>query len=292
LSELEHLVPVQNQLGESPIWVAEEKAVYWVGWGSNHIFRLDRATGTYRTYEIPLAVTALARRAAGGWVVTGQTGLAFWDPHTGDFELVTGQPEADSPHFFFNDCVVDRQGRFLVGTYNGQDPWAPDSSLYRLNPDGSICKLDTGFATVNGLGLSPDGATLYVTDMRHSQIFAYDYDTATGDLGQRRLFARVPPEEGLPDGLIVDSQGFVWSAHWGGWKVTRYDLDGKIEREVRFPVQQVTCLAFGGENLDELYITTGWYGFSEEERKAQPTAGDLLRVKTDIRGLEEPGFMG
>lgn len=292
MSQLEHLLPVQNQLGESPIWAPDEQAVYWVDWGGNPIYRYHRISGEVWTYEVEIPVTALARRAAGGWIVTAHTGLAFWDPRANQFSLIVGRPEPDNPHICFNDSAVDRQGRFLVGTFNSKEPEAPDSSLYRLDPDGSLHQLDTGFATVNGLGVSPDGEILYVTDMRHNLIYAYNYDPATGAAGNRRIFARVPKEEGMPDGLIVDSEGFVWSAHWAGWKLTRYDPTGKVEREIRFPVQHVICFAFGGESLDELYVTTAWYGFGAEERKKQPLAGDVFRIKTDVQGLEEPGFMG
>ena len=142
------------------------------------------------------------------------------------------------------------------------------------------------------MGFSPDGKTLYLVDMFHSNILAYDHDPATGAVENRRIFASVPEEDGFPDGITIDSEGFVWNAHWAGWKVTRYDPTGKIEREIRFPVQNVTRCAFGGEQLDELYVTTAWYDMSEAERKAQPLAGDLFRVKTNIKGLEEPKFVG
>jgi len=106
------------------------------------------------------------------------------------------------------------------------------------------------------------------------------------------VFVEIPQAAGMPDGLTVDSQGFVWAAHWGGWRVTRYDPAGKLEREIRLPVELVTCIGFGGENLDELYITSAWYNLSESRREAQPLAGDLFRIKTDVRGIVEPGFAG
>jgi len=288
--EAEHMLPMQHRLGESPIWVPEEGALYWIDWEKS-VCRFYPENGERQVFEVGVPITALARRSSGGWIIVAQTGLHFWNPQTGELDFIT-EPEAESPHIRFNDSVVDRQGRLLVGTFNSEDLEAPDGSLYRLDLDGSKHKLDTGFATSNGLAVSPDGETFYLTDMRHSLIYVYDYDPATGAVSNRRPFVRVPKEAGLPDGLIVDGEGFVWSAHWGGWKVTRYDPAGKIEREIRLPVENVTCFAFGGEDLDELYITTAWYGFTDEQRKAQPMAGDLFRVKTDVRGLVEPGFAG
>jgi sugar lactone lactonase YvrE len=133
---------------------------------------------------------------------------------------------------------------------------------------------------------------VYVADQRHRQIIALDYDTVQGTVSNRRLFACVPDNEGMPDGLIVDAEGFIWNGHWNGWKLTRYDPDGKIERQIRFPVRHVISFAFGGKDLDELFVTTAWWDLSEEQRKEQPWAGDLFRVHTGVKGLVEPTFAG
>lgn len=290
MNEPEHIVAAQNQLGETPIWAPEENALYWVDWGGGPICRFEPATGKFTTFPMNLPVTALARRASGGWIAIAQNGLNEWDAKTNEYKLIFGQPEPDKPEICFNDAVVDRQGRLLVGTVNMQDVFAPDGSLYRLDPDGLLHKLDTGYATANGLGVSPDGKTVYVTDMRHHQIMVLDYDISLGTVSNRRVFARVPDDEGMPDGLIVDAEGYVWSGHWGGWKLTRYNPNGIREREIRFPVEHVISFAFGGKALDELFVTTAWWGYSDEERKQHPLAGDLFRVKPGVKGLVEPAF--
>jgi sugar lactone lactonase YvrE len=290
MNEPEHIVAAQNQLGETPIWAPEENALYWVDWGGGPICRFEPATGKFTTFPMNLPVTALARRASGGWIAIAQNGLNEWDAKTNEYKLIFGQPEPDKPEICFNDAVVDRQGRLLVGTVNMQDVFAPDGSLYRLDPDGSLHKLDTGYATANGLGVSPDGKTVYVTDMRHHQIMVLDYDISLGTVSNRRVFARVPDDEGMPDGLIVDAEGYVWSGHWGGWKLTRYNPNGIREREIRFPVEHVISFAFGGKDLNELFVTTAWWGYSDEERKQHPLAGDLFRVKPGVKGLVEPAF--
>jgi sugar lactone lactonase YvrE len=244
------------------------------------------------TFPVNLPVTALARRAAGGWVAIAQKGLYAWDPKTNEYNLLVGQPEPDKLEICYNDAAVDRQGRLLVGTVNMQDPFTPDGSVFRLDPDGSLHKIDTGYATANGIGFSPDGGTVYVTDERGHQIIVLDYDTVSGTTRNRRVFARVPDEEGMPDGLIVDAEGFIWSGHWGGWRLTRYDPDGKIERQIRFPVEHVISFAFGGQDLTELFVTTAWWGFDEAQRKQQPWAGDLFRLRPGVAGLVEPAFAG
>jgi sugar lactone lactonase YvrE len=292
VAEPEHLLPVQNQLGESPIWAPEEKALYWVDWGDNPIYRYEPASGDLQVTDVDRPMTALARRAAGGWLAVAQTELAFWDPLSNRFTPIVGLPDPEKSYILYNDSTLDRQGRLLVGTFNSKDPFAPDASLYRLDPDGSLHWLDSGFATVNGLAVSPDGRRLYVTDMRHHRILVYDYEPGTGTLGNRRLFAQVGEHEGIPDGLIVDAEGFVWSTHWAGWKLSRYAPGGEVGREIRFPVQHVISCAFGGERLDEMYVTTAWYGFDAEERSQQPAAGDLYRVKAGVLGLVKPSFAG
>jgi sugar lactone lactonase YvrE len=288
--EPEHLLPAQNKLGETPIWSPGENALYWVEWGSGPICKYEPATGKYETFPIDLPVTALARRASGGWILIAQNGLYEWDQQHNELNKLVGPPEPDRPYLCYNDGAVDRQGRLLVGTVNMQDVFAPDGSLFRLDPDGSLEKIDTGYATANGIGVSPDGRTVYVTDMRHHRIMVLDYDPAEGTVSNHRLFAHVPDDEGMPDGLIVDAKGFVWSGHWAGWKLTQYNPNGKIARQIRFPVEHVISFAFGGKDLDELFVTTAWWGFNKEERIRQPCAGDLFRIKTDTKGLIEPAF--
>ena len=292
MNEPEHLLTARNKLGETPIWSPEENALYWVDWGNGPICKYEPATGKYETFPINLPVTALARRASGGWIAIAQKGLYEWDPKINGVKKLFGPPEPDKPDICYNDGAVDRQGRLLLGTVNMQDVFAPDGSLFRLDLDGTLNKLDTGYATANGIGVSPDGKVVYVTDMRHHQIIALDYDPVNGTVSNRRLFARVPEEDGMPDGLIVDAEGFVWSGHWAGWKLTNYAPDGKIERQIRFPVEHVISFAFGSRDMNELFVTTAWWGFSEEERKKQPWAGDLFRLKMDVKGLVEPAFAG
>jgi sugar lactone lactonase YvrE len=290
-NNVEHLLPVQNEIGETPIWAPKEQALYWIDYEQSKVYRFNTDTGQYRVVDVKMPITGLYPRAGGGWIAVTRAGIAFWEYHRNEFTFII-DPEAKNPSVCCNDAVVDRQGRFLISTMNEQDVDAPDGSLYRLDTDGALHKLDTGFAVANGIGLSLDGRTLYLTDMFHHQILAYDYDFSTGNISRRRVFVRVPEEAGAPDGLIVDSEDFIWSAHWGGWRVTRYDPAGKIEREIRLPVANVTCLGFGGADLDELYVTTAWSELTKQERKKQPFAGDLFRIKTNVKGMPESEFLG
>ncbi len=292
MNEPQHLVASQNRLGETPIWSPDENALYWVDWGGKPTCRWTPATGETRTFASDLPVTAIARRSGGRWIAIGFQGIYAWDPAANEYALLAGPAEPGKPEICYNDAAVDRQGRLLVGTVNMNDPFLPEGALYRLDPDGALHLLDGGYATANGIGLSPDGRTVYVADQRHRQIIALDYDVISGTTSRRRVFASLAEEDGMPDGLIVDAEGFVWNGHWAGWMLTRYDPDGKIERQVRFPVQHVISCAFGGRDLDELFVTTSCWDFQEADRKQQPWAGDLFCVRPGVCGLVEPEFAG
>jgi sugar lactone lactonase YvrE len=292
VDEIKRVVPAQNRLGETPIWDPEENALYWVDWGGFPTWRYDPATGQATTFPVDLPVTALARRGSGGWIAIAWNGIYFWEPKTNQYHLIHGPANPDKLEICYNDAAVDRQGRLLVGTANMNDPFLPEGSLYRLDPDGTFIELDSGYATANGIGFSLDSRTVYVADQRNWQIIAMDYNPLQGTTSNRRVFATLAKEEGQPDGLIVDSEGYIWNGHQGGWKLTRYDPDGKIERQIRFPVRHVISFAFGGKDLDILYVTTCSWDFTGEDRKKEPWAGDLLSIQTGIKGLIEPAFAG
>jgi sugar lactone lactonase YvrE len=287
MDEVERVLRIGNRLGEGPLWSVDEGALYWVDIEGNRLYRFRPADGTLESFDTGLPVGGLGLRASGGLVVATKNGFAFWDPHTLSLTFIA-DPEADKPAARFDDGAVDRRGRFWAGTLA---PGAT-SSLYRLDPDLTVHTMETGITASNGIGWSPDNRTMYFTDTRRKTIYAYDFDVATGHISNRRSFVFTPDEEGVPDGLAVDSEGFIWSARWGGWKVSCYDPSGKLEREVRLPVQYPTSCAFGGDRLDELYVTSARTRVSEEQIREQPFAGDLFRLGMGIRGLPEPKFAG
>jgi sugar lactone lactonase YvrE len=161
-----------------------------------------------------------------------------------------------------------------------------EGELYRLDPDGTHHTLLHNVGIANGLGWSPDRQTMYWTDSYQATIFAFDYDLATGAITRQRPFVRVKQDEKtiVPDGLCVDAEGCVWSAQWNGWQIVRYDPQGRIMLRVPIPAQRVTSCCFGGENNDQLFITTARTGLSDQELKSQPHAGDVFTCQTDTHG--------
>jgi D-xylonolactonase len=181
----------------------------------------------------------------------------------------------------FNDVFADPVGRVFCGTMPTTDR---PGRLYRLDPGGTLTKLLDGIGCSNGMGLTPDHRQLYYTDSDAREIYLFDYDVASGAISNQRLFANNPPEEGLPDGMTVDAQGYVWSARWDGGCLVRYTPDGMLERRVSFPAKKVSSVIFGGPDYTDMYITTAGGDHKAEEGV---DAGALFRLNLGIKGVPE-----
>jgi len=288
VEKAEHLLPMQNRLGEGPLWHSEEGLLYWVSIEEGLFFRYDPASGRQERFDVGEPVSVLAFREKGGLIMGVRDGLATWDFATEAFTVIAS-PEAGKEGARFNDGAVDPAGRFWAGTMTHT---GATSSLYRLDPDGSVHTMEKGLGISNGIGWSLDGSTMYLTDSPRYVIYAYDFDMQSGSISNKRVFVQNSEPEGQPDGLTVDSEGYIWSAHWGGYSVLRYDPSGQLERKVELPVSQVTACIFGGPDLTDLYITSAWSGLSPEQRAKEPLAGDLFVLRTDKKGREEPKFRG
>lgn len=179
----------------------------------------------------------------------------------------------------FNDGAVDAQGRFWAGTLVGE----ANNSLYRLDPDGSVHLMDTGFGVPNGIGWSLDGQTMYFTDSSTSTIYAYAFEPEIGRISDRRALIDSSNRPGVPDGLTVDAEGHIWSARWGAGCVERYDPSGALVQTVRVPAMYPTSVAFGGPNLTDLYITSALFELPREERHNYPLDGDLFRYSSTTK---------
>jgi sugar lactone lactonase YvrE len=277
-------------LGESPVWDPRERQLYWTDIKGRAIHRFDPATGADMHWPVPEPVGSLAVRARGGLVVAMRSGFHFFDPTTGGTTPIV-HPEPERTANRFNDGKTDRQGRFWAGSMH--DPETdPTGSLYRLDADLSVHRLAEGFVCPNALCWSPDSRTMYHADSARRTVWAWDFDPDAGAIANRRPFFEVPTADGAPDGATVDAVGFVWLAHWGGWRLTRLDPAGRVERVVRLPVQQPTCPAFGGPDLDVLYVTSASITLTPEARARQPWAGGILALDPGVRGLPEARFRG
>jgi sugar lactone lactonase YvrE len=287
--KVEHVVSISNVIGEGPRWNAAEQRLYWVDFIENqNIHSWHPATQELHTYPTDAPVTALGFRREGDLIVATRGQIATFS--LAAKKLSSLASAEDAPAMRLNDGAVDAKGRFWVGSMHSEKQSEPHGSLYRFDPDGSLHTMDTGFTVSNGLGWSPDQRTFYFIDTFRRVIYAYDYSASAGSISNRRVFVQTVEADGYPDGLAVDAEGHVLVAFWGGWKIVRYGPDGKPEREIRFPVANPTACAFGGRALDELYVTTARLALTADQLAEQPMAGDLFRVRLDVRGQEETLF--
>jgi sugar lactone lactonase YvrE len=277
-------------LGEGPLWDPATRMLYWVDIKRRQIHRSDPATGLDQHWPTPEDIGSLAVRAKGGLVVAMKSGFHFFDPGTGAFTPIAN-PERDRPRNRFNDGKPDRQGRFWAGSMDDSET-SPSGGLYRLNADLGCERVVDGVICSNSLCWSPDSRVMYYADSYQHAIWAFDFDPETGSVFNRRVFVEIAAADGVPDGATVDREGGVWVAQWDGWRVTRYDPKGRLDRVVTLPVQRPTCPMFGGANLDVVYVTSASIGLTAEEQKQQPLAGGLFAFDPGIKGLPEAHFLG
>jgi sugar lactone lactonase YvrE len=277
-------------LGESPVWCALEKVLYWVDIKLPAVHRFDPATGASKTWPMPEDAGCVALGQHGRGIVALRSGIAFIDFRTGEVSRLPG-PTLEAPDLRFNDGRCDRRGRFWVGTVH-ERRHAGTAALFRFDSDGRWWQMVSDVTVSNGLAWSPDNLIMYFADSWAHTIFKFDFDLDSGTLRNRRIFAELPRTSGVPDGATVDSEGFLWSANFDGSCLTRYAPNGTIDRVIPMPVQRPTSCAFGGENLDILYVTSASFNLSAQQLAAAPLAGSLFAVDAGVKGLPEPRFAG
>lgn len=283
------VVETQAFLGEGPVWNEAEKRLDWVDILAPALHRSDPASGADRVVELGELVGAIAHCSTGGLVLATQSGFTLFDPDTGVSTPLV-DPEADKPNNRFNDGKCDSRGRFWAGTMDmGVAPGA--GSLYRLDRDGSVHCLERGIGISNGLGWSPDDRRMYFTDSLARTIFVYDFDAESGTIANRRVFAQTLDHMGVPDGLTVDAEGYVWSAQWDGWQLIRFDPEGRIDQTVSLPVPRPTSCTFGGPNRETLYVTSARIRLSAQQLAEAPLSGSVFAIDGCGRGLAEHAYV-
>ncbi|WP_288037318.1 SMP-30/gluconolactonase/LRE family protein [Acidiphilium sp.] len=288
---IERLGESCDELGEGPLWDVEEQRLYWIDSHGGEIHRADARGEDHRTWALPEHIGSMCLREGGGAVVSLRNGFHFFDFGGGELTLIA-DPERDIRRTRMNDGKVDRQGRFLAGSmdYEEREPLA---GLYRLDPDRTVTQLETGIIVSNGPCWSPDGGTFYFADSWARRIWAYKYDTATGSLLSRRVFADFEGHlRGYPDGATVDAEGYVWSAEVYGGRLVRFAPDGTIDRLLGMPVDSITSMSFGGADLDILYVTSMARPFRGQRRQEREAGGLFAVHGLGMRGLPEPRFRG
>ncbi|MDB5933684.1 MAG: gluconolactonase [Massilia sp.] len=281
-------------VGECPVWNAAEGCLYWVDIDGFAVHRLIPSSGAHRSWPMDSEPSALALAPGSGLVVALRSGFAHLDTGSGKLTPIAPAP-FDPATTRFNDGRVDPAGRFWVGTmFEPRTP--PVAEMYCLER-GSVRRVWSGGMTVsNGLAFSPDGRWMYHADTTSHRIDRYPFDAATGAVADAQPFHRFSDDKaaadygGRPDGAAVDSEGAYWCAMFEGGRLLRFAADGTLLREVKLPLRCPTMIAFGGEDLRTLYITSAGRKRSDAERAQYPLSGCVLSLRVDVAGLPEPHY--
>ena len=283
------IADVKAVLGEGPVWVEREGALYWVDIKGYKVFRYTVEGGALKTWKTPYRICSLAPRAAGGFVAGTEHGFFRIDLEEDRFMPIV-DPEPDRMTNRFNDGKLDRSGRFWAGTMDNDEKEA-SGALYRLDPGNKWARVDDGYRVTNGPAFSPDGRLMYHNDSARQLTYVFDLDEA-GGARNRRTFLQFGQGDGYPDGMTVDAEGCLWIAFWDGWCVRRFSPEGERLAELKVPAQRPTSCAFGGAGLDQLFVTSASIGLSDDELKSQPQAGGLFLVQPGVAGLADVPFPG
>jgi sugar lactone lactonase YvrE len=278
---------VRAVLGEGPVWVEREQALYWVDIEGRKIFRLDKS-GELSEWSTPFRVGSLVPRKSGGFIAGTDEGIAEVDLQAGRFDILA-RPEEQLPGNRFNDGKVDRRGRFWAGTMDDHEK-AASGTLYCFDEALSWTAVDEGYRVTNGPAFSPSGDRMYHNDS--ARRVTYVFDLEDGIAVNRRALIQFGEGEGFPDGMTVDSEGCLWIAFWDGGCVRRYSNRGEWLETVELPVSRPTSCAFGGPDFDRLYITSASRDLDSETLAMQPKAGGLFMLVPGVRGLPERPFAG
>lgn len=274
---------VGNVLGEGPLWHPEAGCLFWFDILRSKLYRLSGGRDV-AVMDLPCMASAMGWIDASNMLLAADDGFYVLDLKTGALHPHM-ELEADKEATRSNDGRVDPWGRFWIGTMGRKlEPGA--GALYRL--DGTRLEVLKQAVTVpNSIAFSPDRRRAYFADSPSRNILVFDMNPDTGEILRQRVFASLEDCAAVPDGSVVDSEGYLWNAQWGGWRIVRYAPDGSIDRTIELPVSQPTCPAFGGPDLKTLYVTSAREHLDETAQEKQPFAGAVLAIDVDLPGQAE-----
>jgi len=278
--QVEIILESEATLGEGPAWDAKTGTLYWVDiLGKRVHFHREDEDGFIQLDEMP---GCLAPIKNGTLIVAVPASFLEFNPATGNQTVLA--PVNEPVNNRFNDGKCDPSGRFLAGSMN-MDEKSPTGALYSFDGD-TITRLLDGIRISNGLAWSPDHKTFYYIDTPMREVKAFDYDLSTGQIANPRVAVAVPESLGWPDGMTSDTEGNLWIAMWSGASVTRWNPQtGQLLEQIPLPAKNVTSCVFGGDNLNELYVTSARVGLNKADLTAYRYSGSLMRVQTKVQGM-------
>ncbi|MDQ7247415.1 SMP-30/gluconolactonase/LRE family protein [Dongia sedimenti] len=293
MTEVRCLLEKRSVLGEGPIWRPRENSLYWIDLKAPAIYCFDVITRQNRQVPAALGKTigGMVFARDGRMIVVDAEGVH--DLNRSGHRNLLVNPESDQVGNAFNDAKCDPKGRLWSGTADIGET-RQSGSLYVIEGQGQrrVRRIDSGIICSNGPAFAPDGRQAYFTDSFAQEIYCYDVDLDTGLIGARKSFFRCSPEAGYPDGMTVDSEGYLWCCNWDGWSVTRYSQTGEIDRVLKVPVPRPTSVCFGGPRMDQLFITSASDGLSADQLREAPLSGSLFVCEPGVKGLLDAEFNG
>jgi len=266
------------QLGEGPVWDVHRNTIWWIDILNGEFHEYNPSFKSHRTIVLGQMIGSFALCTDGNFIAALQHGFAFIDRFTGAIKMIA-DPEKHLPGNRFNEGKCDPAGSFWAGTMALSE--APGAgSLYVLQKDLLTKKVISDVSVSNGMAWSSDHRTFYYVDSPTKQVVAYDYEKSSGHISNKRTVIKIADDEGFPDGMTIDTEGMLWIGHWNGWQVARWNPHtGEKLLQIKLPVAKVTSCTFGGEHLNDLYITTAKVDLIKEELEKQPLAGSLFVVR-------------
>ncbi|OGT25726.1 MAG: hypothetical protein A3I77_03175 [Gammaproteobacteria bacterium RIFCSPLOWO2_02_FULL_42_14] len=285
-------------LGEAPIWHPFEKVLYWVDILKPKLHRLDVKNNAHQSWTMPSDIACISPLKNSGLIAAFKDGVAILNPVSNHVTYLDNLPKDLSEQSVFNDGHCDRQGRFWIGSKNPGEVAAVDplsiksaGEIYRFDMKNKLVKQAGDFIVTNGLVFSLDSKYFFVANSPKRIIYRYEFDSETGAIYNPIVFAKIADDAGVPDGMTFDAQGYLWNCHFGGWRITRYSPDGKIDRVIKMPVGYPTSCCLGGPDLKTLFITSAKRDVTESELINQPKAGALFAIDVDVPGVAESCFL-
>ncbi len=280
---------IQAELGEGPLWDHINKRLFWVDILGQKLHMYDPATGENTAFQMPSAIGTVVAKDLNSVVVALVDGIYVFDLIEEELELLS-DVEAELTGNRFNDGKCDPNGNLWVGSM----PWEqglPTGNLYRVDPKGEAIMMKDSVSISNGIVWSSDAKTMYYIDSPTSKIMAFDFNPEDASISNERVAVHVSEEDGTPDGMAIDENDNLWVGLWNGDAIAQYDpRSGKMISKVEVPAHNVTACAFGGPDLDILYITTAFVDTSPEELETKPLSGSIFKVKPGVKGINSPYF--
>ncbi len=277
-------------LGEGPVWDAANHTILWIDIVGCAIHELNMKSNALRSISTPSMIGSFALCNDGNILAAMQDGFSFIDRITSAVRPIE-DPEVALKGNRFNDGKTDPAGRFWAGSMSLSGEKGT-GNLYMVNEQLQVKKKIEDVSISNGLCWSLDLRFFYYIDTPTMEVVRYDYDNQSGEISNKTTVITIPAKEGYPDGMTIDNEGMLWIAHWEGWQVARWDPStGNKIHSIHLPVSLVTSICFGGENMDEMFITSARVGLTDEQLAEEPLAGSSFIISnTGFKGFGFPAF--